>query len=511
MPPSNGNGKSPVTTTPPLYTPPVDKAALGSNKPPVAVDDGGFATDNATDLSIATGKLSGNDTDPNLGKQGDALSVTKVENGTGGTVSLSGGNVVFDPDPAFTGNATFTYTVADKAGATDTGLVTVKVTAAPPPVVVAPPPPPPPTLPTLFFERYAADEGLTLPFKISLSGPTATGVTFDYATSNGTADSSDYTATSGSGFIPVTHPYDGTGRFTFVFVPTTHDTVDEPDETVVLTLSNIRGATAGPVTGTSTILDNDDPAPPAPAVTISLGDASSAEGGAISVPVTLSAAVDHAVTFVPVVRGGSATAGSDYGAFNSNNVVHAGQTSAIFVIPTVHDTAQEGDETILLALENVVGAAAGRTEATATIIDYVPAPPPPGTGTGTGGTIGVIPAVSVGPGGSHPEGSVFEFPVTLSAASEHTVTVRYDAAFTDLDDFVENTLNGTVTFAPGDTSETIFVRTIDDARWEGDEGFRVELSRPSGAVLASTGRSAEAVMVENDPVPPITASLDPLL
>ena len=43
--------------------------------------------------------------------------------------------------------------------------------------------------------------------------------------------------------------------------------------------------------------------------------------------------------------------------------------------------------------------------------------------------------------------------------------------------------SGTLTFAAGSTEETIEVQTTEDDLKETDEGFTVELSGPSGAVL----------------------------
>ncbi|MEM6253280.1 MAG: Ig-like domain-containing protein, partial [Cyanobacteria bacterium P01_D01_bin.156] len=59
---------------------------------------------------------------------GAALSITSV--GTpdqGGTVSISGGTLVYTPASDFNGQETFTYTVQDALGATDTATVTVTV------------------------------------------------------------------------------------------------------------------------------------------------------------------------------------------------------------------------------------------------------------------------------------------------------------------------------------------------------------------------------------------------
>nr|WP_312230039.1 Calx-beta domain-containing protein [Pseudomonas sp.] len=74
-------------------------------------------------LTIAGSTLLGNDIDPN----GDALSITSVQNATNGTVTLNNGNVVFTPKAGFYGDASFQYTVNDGKGGSDIATVTLKV------------------------------------------------------------------------------------------------------------------------------------------------------------------------------------------------------------------------------------------------------------------------------------------------------------------------------------------------------------------------------------------------
>ncbi|MBU1657471.1 tandem-95 repeat protein, partial [bacterium] len=79
-----------------------------------------------TALTIDSSTLLSNDTDAN----GDTLSITGVtatEN-THGTVSLnSDGDIVFTPDANYNGDASFTYTVSDGQGESDTATVTLHV------------------------------------------------------------------------------------------------------------------------------------------------------------------------------------------------------------------------------------------------------------------------------------------------------------------------------------------------------------------------------------------------
>lgn len=78
------------------------------------------------------------------------------------------------------------------------------------------------------------------------------------------------------------------------------------------------------------------------------------------------------------------------------------------------------------------------------------------------------------------------FDVTLSAASDATVTVEYsttDATARAGEDY--NSASGTITFAPGSVAQQINVDILNDTSEEGDEQFLVALSDASGATIAS--------------------------
>src|SRR5947199_29372 len=104
---------------------------------------------------------------------------------------------------------------------------------------------------------YSVNEGVLSGkaiIKVTRSGGSASGVTVNYSTSDGTATAgSDYAATSGTLTFGA-----GVTSKTFA-IPIVKDTLDESDKTVNLTLSNpTGGATLGtPDTAVLTITDND--------------------------------------------------------------------------------------------------------------------------------------------------------------------------------------------------------------------------------------------------------------
>ena len=94
------------------------------NDAPDAVNDSYTAT-STEPFVIAQTALLANDTDI----EANTLSILSVQNPSNGTVSLVGSNVVFTPIAGFSGTATFTYTVTDGKGGTDTATVSVYVPA----------------------------------------------------------------------------------------------------------------------------------------------------------------------------------------------------------------------------------------------------------------------------------------------------------------------------------------------------------------------------------------------
>jgi len=108
---ADGNGGTDTTT--------VMVAVAIVNDPPVAQEDSAI-TDENMPLTIP---VLANDSDPD----GDRLTVEAVTQPSNGTVTNNGTDVTYSPDPDFNGSDSFTYTVSDKNGSTDTARVSVEV------------------------------------------------------------------------------------------------------------------------------------------------------------------------------------------------------------------------------------------------------------------------------------------------------------------------------------------------------------------------------------------------
>ncbi len=95
------------------------------NLSPVALDDSGFSTPFNTAFSVQASTLLANDSDPN----GDPMVITGAGNAVNGTVAFDtqSSAVTFTPTSGYSGPASFTYSISDGQGGSDTGQVSLAV------------------------------------------------------------------------------------------------------------------------------------------------------------------------------------------------------------------------------------------------------------------------------------------------------------------------------------------------------------------------------------------------
>ena len=184
------------------------------------------------------------------------------------------------------------------------------------------------------------------------------GVTFDIATADGSAASgSDYVARS---LTSVTLPE---GQTSYSFDVTVNgDPAIEPDETFLVDVSNVSGATVGDGQAVGTIQNEDSS-------NASIGDVTIVEGNAGVTYAVFTVTIDNTptapVTFDYATSNGTATAGSDYVARSGQITFGVGETSKTISVPIVGDGVAEGSETFTVTLSNP-SAGGGLTDASAT-------------------------------------------------------------------------------------------------------------------------------------------------
>ena len=325
-----------------------------------------------------------------------------------------------------------------------------------------------------------------LTFTVTLSASSTSPLTVDYARTGGTATSgTDFTALAASNML--TFPANSTSQT--ITVSVTGDTLDEPDETVVITLSNASAGTViATATGTGTIRD-DDPK-------FSIADASVAEGDSGSVnlvfTVTLSGTrtgsssltVDYASSDGAT---NGATAGTDYTAVSGTLTFASGTTSQTITVLVAGDMLDEANETLTITLSNALaGTGISTMSATGTITD-------------DDRPSFSINSPTVAEGDSSTANLVFT--VTLSLSSSSSQTVNYatsdGTATTANSDYTAN--SGTLTFAAGTTTQTVTVLVTGDTTAEPDETVTMTLSNPSsGTNIATSGGIGTGTITNDD-------------
>ena len=342
--------------------------------------------------------------------------------------------------------------------------------------------------PSLSIDSPSVTEGdsgaVNLTFTVTLSAASGRQVTVAWADAGtGTTTSgTDYTAITGGTLTFAA----GTTSRTFN-VSVTGDTLDELDETVVVTLSGATNATISTATGTGTITDDDS----APTLSIDSPSVTEGDSGAVNLTftVTLSAASGRQVTVAWADAGtGTATSGTDYTALTAGTLAFAaGTTSRTFNVSVTGDTTDEVDETVVVTLRNSTNAPISTGTGTGTITDDDSAP-----------TLSIdSPSVTEGDSGA----KNLTFTVTLSAASGRQVTVNYADAGTGTatgtgTDYTAIT-GGTLTFAAGTNSLTFNVSVTGDTLDELNETVVVTLSSATNATI-STGTGTGTITDDDD-------------
>src|SRR5882672_3423341 len=320
---------------------------------------------------------------------------------------------------------------------------------------------------------------------VSLSAATAQTVTVNYATANGTATAgADYISTNGTlTFLP------GQTSQT-ITVADVGDALDELDETIRVNQTAATNATISDGQGVVTILD-DDAAPVLAINDVSVVEGNSGTTNAV-LTVSLSAATAQTVTVNYATANGTATAGTDYVSTNGTLTFLPGQTSQTITVAVLGDALDELDETILVNLTAATNATISDGQGVVTILDDDAAP------------VLAITDVSVVEGNSGTTNAVLT--VSLSAAAAQTVTVNYATAngtATAGADYVST--NGTLTFLPGQTSQTITVADVGDALDELDETIRVNQTAATNATI-SDGQGVVTIL--DDDAAPVLAIND---
>jgi subtilisin family serine protease len=335
---------------------------------------------------------------------------------------------------------------------------------------------------------YSVDEGAgTAAITVTRTAGLAAGVSVRVSTSNGTAVAGqDYTAISD---LPLTFAGGETSKTFNVAI--TNDTINEADETVILTLSSpSAGASLGdPATATLTIQDNDAPG------TLQFGSSTySVNESSASVSLTVTrtggtasgVTVHYSIADSTALGGATATSpGADYVTKSGTLTFGAGVVSQIFAVTIVNDTRLEPPETFTITLDSPGGGASLGAVATTTVTIVDNDAPTVKFGAATSSVV---------------EGATAAITVQRANGLGSAVSADYEVTGgTATGDGVDYTLaSGTVSFAVGQTTATISVPTTADTVADPAETVIVKLVGASAGSIIGSPDTTSLTIVDND-------------
>ena len=323
---------------------------------------------------------------------------------------------------------------------------------------------------------YTVAEGGMVSVEVKLTSAPASAVTVPVThTPQGATSSTDYSGVPANVMFSA-----GETSKAFTFTAT-QDTVDDDGESVLLTFGTLPATVqTGTTTETTVNITDDD------AAEVSFGQSAYtvAEGGMVSVEVTLTSAPASAVT-VPVTHTPQgATSSADYSGVPANVMFSAGETSKAFTFTATQDTVDDDGESVLLTF--------------GTLPDTVQ------TGTTTQSTVTItdddIPSSVVVNFGSATytvtEGGTVDVTVILDDDPERTVTVpigTINEGGASGSDY--SGVPATVTFSSGETEKTFTVTATEDNLEDGGEGVKLSfVNLPPEATLGTTNEATVSII-----------------
>ncbi len=329
--------------------------------------------------------------------------------------------------------------------------------------------------PTIRVADAAASEDADLVFEITLNPASSGTVTVNYAITPNTAQAADYTGTT-SGSVTFA-PGEASKDVTLELVD---DALDETDETVTLTLSNLTGtASLGNATATGTITDND-----APVVTVaSGGDVTEGENAEFTLTrasesIGQQLLVAFAVTDDDTVLTDAAPVSA---------VIPANATTVTVTLPTEDDDAEDDDATLTLTLTDGDAYDLGSDDtATLTVADNDTPE--------VSDTVVTVKAVKT----TITEGDDAAFALTRKGGPPGQLDVSFRV--TGGESVLSDDAPTSVTFGEDQATAPVILATDDDDTDELDATLTLTLTNSSDYNLSRNSASASVTVEDNDTV-----------
>ena len=291
--------------------------------------------------------------------------------------------------------------------------------------------------------------------------------------------------------------FNGAGSQT-VDVPLVGDSVVEPDQPFRMEIS---GGSVGatPIAATGTIVNDD--------FELSVDDVQVTEGTGATptnapVVIKLSGVRTSPTVVNYVTNNGTAKEAEDYTKVDDTVTIPAGQTTATVNVPVIADNKYEDSETFGFTITSGTPAVAVKSDGGFAVVTITDDDIPPVAteqpsfsitdAAVTEGNTGVV---------------ALNFTVKLSAASQHTETVKVttaDSSAKQPGDY--SSKEATLTFAPGDLSKTFQVAVNGDTLDENNETFTATLSAPSAGAKLTDDVMGVGTINDDDTAPTLSVA-----
>ncbi|MBW7476958.1 aggregation factor core protein MAFp3, isoform C [Paenibacillus oenotherae] len=344
-----------------------------------------------------------------------------------------------------------------------------------------------------YYYIYEADGTLYVTVGLANGGESALSV--DYTVNDGVAyGGSDYGVVSG------TLTFESGQTTQTIEVPIYDDYEVEGDEDFSIQLSN---PSAGAVLGANAVgyvtIGDDDYWIPDPPGELQLEPefTSVNEGeGYVTLGVSRTNGAGGTVTVDYSTSSGSADENVDYCGTSGTLVFYEGETWQSIYIPIYEDAEYEGEENFTVSLYNASGGASLGfvTSSNVTITDNDEGPWNPGQFDFEGDSYSVIEG----------DGSQTAYlTVVRNNGTDGEVTVNYSTSNgSALSGSDYEAVSGTLTFAPGESYQTIAIPIYDDLLSESEESFTIALSDPTNGAALGSITTAAVTIEDNDITPP---------
>ena len=330
-----------------------------------------------------------------------------------------------------------------------------------------------------FKQSYSiALEGTSYTYRLELNRASAADVIFDWYVQHHLTSTSDFT-----GIIAGSQLIRAGDTSTTIIIDTSDDNISEGNEIFSLNLTKVMGAVPNSLAAGSSIIDNDTQL----LLSFEQDYSNETEGTSHTYRLQLNRASATDVIFDWSVQHISTSTSDFTGIIAGTQLIRAGDTTATIIIDTSDDTIYETDETFILNIIKVTGAAPDALVAGGRIIDNDAQP-----------IMSLLSFEQID--STTTEGVSYTYRLELNRASLADVSFDWSVQHisTSAEDFT-GIIAGTQLIRAGDTSTTIIIDTSDDTIYETDETFSLNITNIRGATpdaLAASGR-----IIDNDAQP----------